>query len=39
MSNHVEREEYVLEDAGIIYVGSTNRIGMVGWNFGQVKGS
>uniref|UniRef100_A0A673UMJ4 protein-glutamine gamma-glutamyltransferase n=1 Tax=Suricata suricatta TaxID=37032 RepID=A0A673UMJ4_SURSU len=35
MSNHAEREEYVQEDAGIIYVGSTNRIGMVGWNFGQ----
>lgn len=39
MNNHAEREEYVQEDAGIIYVGSTNRIGMVGWNFGQVKGS
>lgn len=37
MSNHAEREEYVQEDAGIIFVGSTNRIGMVGWNFGQVK--
>uniref|UniRef100_A0A7N5P8B0 protein-glutamine gamma-glutamyltransferase n=1 Tax=Ailuropoda melanoleuca TaxID=9646 RepID=A0A7N5P8B0_AILME len=35
MNNHAEREEYVQEDAGIIYVGSTNRIGMVGWNFGQ----
>nr|XP_035949040.1 protein-glutamine gamma-glutamyltransferase E [Halichoerus grypus] len=35
MSNHAEREEYVQEDAGIIYVGNTNRIGMVGWNFGQ----
>uniref|UniRef100_A0A8C8WK56 protein-glutamine gamma-glutamyltransferase n=1 Tax=Panthera leo TaxID=9689 RepID=A0A8C8WK56_PANLE len=35
MSNHAEREEYVQEDAGIIYVGSTNRMGMVGWNFGQ----
>ncbi|XP_021565167.1 protein-glutamine gamma-glutamyltransferase E [Carlito syrichta] len=35
MSNHAEREEYVQEDAGIIYVGSTNRISMIGWNFGQ----
>ncbi|CAH6787886.1 Tgm3 [Phodopus roborovskii] len=35
MSNNAEREEYVEEDSGIIYVGSTNRIGMVGWNFGQ----
>ncbi|XP_051701147.1 protein-glutamine gamma-glutamyltransferase E isoform X1 [Oryctolagus cuniculus] len=35
LSNHAERQEYVEEDAGIIYVGSTNRIGMVGWNFGQ----
>ncbi|XP_051000568.1 LOW QUALITY PROTEIN: protein-glutamine gamma-glutamyltransferase E [Acomys russatus] len=35
MSNHAERREYVEEDSGIIYVGSTNRIGMVGWNFGQ----
>ena len=39
MSNHAEREEYVQEDAGIIFVGSTNRIGMIGWNYGQVKGS
>ncbi|ELV12806.1 Protein-glutamine gamma-glutamyltransferase E, partial [Tupaia chinensis] len=35
MGNHAEREEYVQEDAGIIFVGSTNRISMVGWNFGQ----
>ncbi|XP_046534548.1 protein-glutamine gamma-glutamyltransferase E [Equus quagga] len=35
MSNRAEREEYVQEDAGIIYVGSANRIGMMGWNFGQ----
>lgn len=39
MSKQAEREEYVLEDAGIIYVGNTKRISMVGWNFGQVKGS
>lgn len=36
MSNQAEREEYVQQDAGIIYVGSANRIGMVGWNYGQV---
>ncbi|GAB1286892.1 Protein-glutamine gamma-glutamyltransferase E [Apodemus speciosus] len=35
MGNQAERQEYVEEDSGIIYVGSTNRIGMVGWNFGQ----
>ncbi|KFO20548.1 Protein-glutamine gamma-glutamyltransferase E [Fukomys damarensis] len=35
MSNQAERQEYVEEDSGIIFVGSTNRIGMVGWNFGQ----
>ncbi|XP_060981762.1 protein-glutamine gamma-glutamyltransferase E [Dama dama] len=35
MNNHAEREEYVQEDAGIIFVGSTNRIGMIGWNYGQ----
>ncbi|XP_074067289.1 protein-glutamine gamma-glutamyltransferase E [Macrotis lagotis] len=35
MMNNAERQEYVEEDAGILYVGSTNRISMVGWNFGQ----
>uniref|UniRef100_A0A8C3YI37 protein-glutamine gamma-glutamyltransferase n=1 Tax=Catagonus wagneri TaxID=51154 RepID=A0A8C3YI37_9CETA len=35
MNNQAEREEYVQEDAGIIFVGSTNRIGMIGWNYGQ----
>ncbi|XP_010971092.2 protein-glutamine gamma-glutamyltransferase E [Camelus dromedarius] len=35
MNNQAEREEYVQEDAGIIFVGSANRIGMIGWNFGQ----
>ncbi|XP_060043465.1 protein-glutamine gamma-glutamyltransferase E [Erinaceus europaeus] len=35
MSNQAEREEYVQQDAGAIYVGSANRISMVGWNFGQ----
>ncbi|XP_019501254.1 PREDICTED: protein-glutamine gamma-glutamyltransferase E [Hipposideros armiger] len=38
MSNHAEREEYIQEDSGIIFVGSTNRISMVGWNFGQFEG-
>ncbi|XP_054988592.1 protein-glutamine gamma-glutamyltransferase E [Sorex araneus] len=35
MNNQAEREEYVQQDAGIIYVGSANRISMVGWNYGQ----
>ncbi|KAM8774932.1 protein-glutamine gamma-glutamyltransferase 6 isoform 1-T1 [Rhynchonycteris naso] len=35
LSNQAEREEYVLEDSGAIFVGSVNRINMVGWNFGQ----
>uniref|UniRef100_H0VT19 Protein-glutamine gamma-glutamyltransferase E n=1 Tax=Cavia porcellus TaxID=10141 RepID=H0VT19_CAVPO len=35
MSNQAERQEYVEEDSGNIFVGSINRIGMVGWNFGQ----
>ncbi|XP_027725486.1 protein-glutamine gamma-glutamyltransferase E [Vombatus ursinus] len=35
MMNNAEREEYVEEDAGVIFVGSTNRISMVGWNYGQ----
>lgn len=39
MSNQAEREEYVMEDSGAIFVGSANRINMVGWNFGQVKRS
>ncbi|KAM7126436.1 protein-glutamine gamma-glutamyltransferase E [Molossus nigricans] len=38
MNNNAERNEYVLEDAGAIFVGSTNRISMVGWNFGQFEG-
>ncbi|VTJ74585.1 Hypothetical predicted protein [Marmota monax] len=35
MSNEAERREFVEEDSGAIFVGSTNRINMVGWNFGQ----
>lgn len=38
MNNQAERGEYVLEDSGSIFVGSTNRISMVGWNFGQFEG-
>ncbi|XP_036997062.1 protein-glutamine gamma-glutamyltransferase E isoform X2 [Artibeus jamaicensis] len=38
MSNPAEREEYVMEDSGAVFVGSTNRINMVGWNFGQFEG-
>eukprot|EP00069_Balaena_mysticetus_P004143 bmy_17140T0 len=35
MSNHDEREEYVQEDAGIIFMGRTSYINMIGWNYGQ----
>ncbi|XP_021578894.2 protein-glutamine gamma-glutamyltransferase E isoform X1 [Ictidomys tridecemlineatus] len=35
MSNEAERREFVEEDSGAIFVGSANRINMVGWNFGQ----
>ncbi|XP_038605983.1 protein-glutamine gamma-glutamyltransferase E [Tachyglossus aculeatus] len=35
LNSEAEREEYVLKDYGIIYVGSVNRIDMVGWNYGQ----
>ncbi|XP_053430641.1 protein-glutamine gamma-glutamyltransferase E isoform X2 [Nycticebus coucang] len=35
MSNQAEREEYIQEDSGAIFVGSTNRINMIGWNYGQ----
>ncbi|XP_076968413.1 protein-glutamine gamma-glutamyltransferase E [Tamandua tetradactyla] len=35
MNNDAEREEYVQQDSGVIFVGSTNRISMFGWNFGQ----
>ncbi|KAM5304138.1 protein-glutamine gamma-glutamyltransferase E [Glossophaga mutica] len=38
MSNQAEREEYVMEDSGAVFVGSANRINMVGWNFGQFEG-
>ncbi|XP_059561718.1 protein-glutamine gamma-glutamyltransferase E [Myotis daubentonii] len=38
MNNQAERQEYVLEDSGAIFVGSTNRISMIGWNFGQFEG-
>ncbi|KAJ8778023.1 hypothetical protein J1605_001175 [Eschrichtius robustus] len=35
MSNHDEREEYVQEDSGIIFVGRTSYISTIGWNYGQ----
>ncbi|XP_059934185.1 protein-glutamine gamma-glutamyltransferase E [Mesoplodon densirostris] len=35
MSNCDEREEYVQEDAGVIFVGRPGYIGMIGWNYGQ----
>ncbi|KAL8179824.1 UNVERIFIED_CONTAM: hypothetical protein K2H54_073266 [Gekko kuhli] len=35
MPNNAEREEYVLSEFGLVFMGSANRIGQTGWNFGQ----
>lgn len=35
MENEVDREEYVLNDHGVIFAGSWNHIGKVQWLFGQ----
>ncbi|XP_007465489.1 PREDICTED: protein-glutamine gamma-glutamyltransferase E [Lipotes vexillifer] len=35
MSNHDEREEYVQEDAGVIFMGRASYISLIGWNYGQ----
>ncbi|XP_054836216.1 protein-glutamine gamma-glutamyltransferase E-like [Eublepharis macularius] len=35
MQNNAEREEYVLSEFGLVFVGSANRISHSGWNFGQ----
>ncbi|XP_053103811.1 protein-glutamine gamma-glutamyltransferase E-like [Hemicordylus capensis] len=35
MPNDSEREEYVLSEFGVVFVGSANRISQVGWNYGQ----
>ncbi|XP_063003598.1 protein-glutamine gamma-glutamyltransferase E-like [Elgaria multicarinata webbii] len=35
MANNAEREEYVLSEFGVVFVGSANRISHFGWNFGQ----
>lgn len=37
MANDAEKEEYVLNDTGTIYVGSAYSIYDRPWNFGQVK--
>nr|XP_056700937.1 protein-glutamine gamma-glutamyltransferase E-like [Euleptes europaea] len=35
MANIAEREEYVLSEFGLVFVGSANHISRSGWNFGQ----
>ncbi|PKU38154.1 protein-glutamine gamma-glutamyltransferase e-like [Limosa lapponica baueri] len=35
MPNKAEREEYVLEEFGIIFAGNKNHISSFEWNFGQ----
>ena len=37
MADNDERTEYVLNDTGYIYVGSTKNIRGRPWNFGQVR--
>lgn len=39
MANEAEKNEYVLNDTGYIYVGSAYSIYNRPWNFGQVKHS
>uniref|UniRef100_A0A8D0L2I7 protein-glutamine gamma-glutamyltransferase n=1 Tax=Sphenodon punctatus TaxID=8508 RepID=A0A8D0L2I7_SPHPU len=38
MPDNTEREEYVLSEFGVIFVGNINRIGNFGWNYGQFQG-
>ncbi|XP_058894325.1 protein-glutamine gamma-glutamyltransferase E [Kogia breviceps] len=35
MRNQDEREEYVQEDSGVIFMGRASYIRMIGWNYGQ----
>ncbi|XP_062835320.1 protein-glutamine gamma-glutamyltransferase E [Anolis carolinensis] len=35
MPNNAEREEYVLSESGVVFVGSSNSISPRGWDFGQ----
>ncbi|XP_007440994.1 protein-glutamine gamma-glutamyltransferase E-like [Python bivittatus] len=35
MPDNAERQEYVLSEFGVVFVGSTNRISHFGWNYGQ----
>ncbi|XP_044277253.1 protein-glutamine gamma-glutamyltransferase E-like [Varanus komodoensis] len=35
LPNNAEREEYVLSEFGVVFVGSSNRISRFGWNYGQ----
>uniref|UniRef100_A0A803TF20 Transglutaminase-like domain-containing protein n=1 Tax=Anolis carolinensis TaxID=28377 RepID=A0A803TF20_ANOCA len=35
MPNNAEREEYVLSESGVVFMGSSNSISPRGWDFGQ----
>uniref|UniRef100_K7GB58 protein-glutamine gamma-glutamyltransferase n=1 Tax=Pelodiscus sinensis TaxID=13735 RepID=K7GB58_PELSI len=35
MPNNAERQEYVMEEFGMVFTGNANRINSSGWNYGQ----